>query len=66
MVRDPVQERLGDIINEKKKGVKRTSRPAAETAEQPTNVVSIMDALRRSVAAEAKTRKSRPRGDNDE
>lgn len=63
MVRDPVQERLSDLINEKKRGAAR--RPAAkpEAEEAPSNVVNIMDALRRSVAAESKTNKPRsPKG----
>lgn len=49
MVRDPVQERLLDIIAAKKKGrpVKAKAPPAP-----PSNVVSIMDALRKSIAEE--------------
>jgi DNA end-binding protein Ku len=59
MVRDPVQERLIDIINEKKKGAPPTkAKSAPEPA--PSNVVNIMDALRKSVAAEAKTKKPPP------
>ena len=53
MVRDPVQERLIDIINEKKKGAPR-AKAKAEPAPAPSNVISIMDALRRSVAAEGR------------
>jgi DNA end-binding protein Ku len=63
MVRDPVQERLSELINEKKRGA--TRRPAAkpEPEEAPSNVVNIMDALRRSVAAESKTKPPRsPKG----
>src|SRR3546814_2489225 len=44
MVRDPVQERLLDIIKSKKKG-RRPSKPR-ETPEPPSNVVNIMDALK--------------------
>lgn len=50
-VADPVQERLVDIIEAKRKGRK----PAKKTTpkkDQPDNVVSIMDALKRSIAAE--------------
>jgi DNA end-binding protein Ku len=58
MVHDPVQERIVDIINEKKKG-RPVSKPKAEPEPQATggNVVNIMDALRRSVDAEAKGKK---------
>ena len=56
MVRDPVQEKLIQIIDEKKKGAPPVkSKAAPEPA--PSNVVNIMDALRKSVAAEAKTKK---------
>ncbi len=51
MVRDPVQERLLDIIAAKKKGKKRPKK--AEPDEAPSGkVVSIMDALKKSIAAE--------------
>jgi len=52
MVRDPVQERLLEIIAAKKKG----RRPARAKAapERPSNVISIMDALRRSIASEGR------------
>ena len=56
MVRDPVQERLLDIISEKKKGAPARPRAKDEGAPAPSNVVNIMDALRRSVAAEAKSK----------
>ena len=59
MVADPVQARLIDIIEEKKKGAKKAkAKPSAEP-EPPSNVVNIMDALRRSVAAAAKKTKGR-------
>ncbi len=54
MVRDPVQERLTDIINEKKKGAPR-AKAKVEPAPAPSNVINIMDALRRSVAAEGRS-----------
>ena len=51
MVADPVQAKLLDIIEAKKKGAKKAkAKPSAEP-EPPSNVINIMDALRRSVAA---------------
>lgn len=61
MVRDPVQERLKDIIEAKKK--KKGKKPAKtkkkeEEPETPSNVISIMDALKKSISEEKKkTRK---------
>lgn len=55
MVDDPVQARLGEIIEEKKRAKKRRKpRPKAEPAKAAPegNVVSIMDALRNSIANE--------------
>jgi DNA end-binding protein Ku len=60
MVHDPVQERLVEIINGKRKNVRPAPRKA-ESGATAANVVNIMDALRRSVAAEAKGKKSKPR-----
>ena len=57
MVHDPVQERLSDLINERKRGAARRPAAKAEPEAAPSNVVNIMDALRRSVAAESKTKK---------
>jgi len=55
MVSDPVQASLLDLIASKKKGRKKAARPKAEAAEAPPgNVVNIMDALRKSLAAEGK------------
>lgn len=56
MVADPVQAKLLEIIAAKKKGRKR---PARVTAAEPPrgNVINIMDALRKSIAAEARPRK---------
>ena len=52
MVTDPVQEQLLRIIAAKKRG-KRPAKP--KKAEEPSgNVVSIMDALKRSIRSEAK------------
>lgn len=60
MVCDPVQERLLDIIAAKRKGRKRPAARKAEPApEEGGNVVSIVDALRRSLAAEGKGGKKR-------
>src|SRR5271154_1146550 len=56
MVADPVQAKLIDIIEAKKKGAKKAkAKPSAEP-EPPSNVINIMDALRRSVAAAKKTK----------
>ena len=51
MVQDPVQDRLFEIIEAKKKGRKR---PTKVKEEKPAsdNVVSIMDALKSSIAAD--------------
>lgn len=57
MVSDPVQDRLKAIIAAKKKGRKRPEKP--KNAPPPDNVVNIMDALRRSIAAESKGGKKR-------
>jgi DNA end-binding protein Ku len=55
MVDDPVQERLLDVIAAKKKGRKR---PAKAKSPPPTsgNVISIMDALRKSIKSEGKSK----------
>ncbi|NEX45908.1 Ku protein [Pseudotabrizicola algicola] len=57
MASDPVQDRLLDLIAAKKKGRKRPAKPKAAPAE-PSNVVSIMDALKRSLAAETSGKSS--------
>jgi DNA end-binding protein Ku len=57
MTHDPVQERLLDIIQAKKKG-----KPAPKTKARPErvgNVIDIMDALRKSIAANQKSPKKR-------
>lgn len=54
MVDDPVQDKLLDIIAAKKKGRKRKPVAKAETPEAPSNVINIMDALRKSLAADGK------------
>jgi DNA end-binding protein Ku len=55
MVGDPVQARLLDIIASKKKG-NRPPNPKLQP-ERPSNVVSIMDALRKSIAREKQPKK---------
>ena len=54
MVADPVQERLLDIIEAKKSGAGKVKARARAEPEPPSNVINIMDALRRSVAAAKK------------
>lgn len=58
MVNDPVQESLLKLIDEKKKALK-PKKKTAKTKEAPaSNVINIMDALRKSVADELKSRKA--------
>ncbi len=60
MVIDPVQDRLIDIIADKKKALKKSSKAKAKapaSAPAPSNVINIMDALKKSVAAETRTGK---------
>ncbi|WP_342641808.1 Ku protein [Rhodoligotrophos ferricapiens] len=62
LMSDPVQDRLLDMIEAKKKGRKRPAKARAKAAsetEAPTgdNVVSIVDALKRSLEAEGKKSK---------
>ncbi len=57
MVGDPVQEKLKEIIaakQKKKPKGKAKAKPAPEP-ETPTNVVNIMDALRKSISQEKKS-----------
>jgi len=56
LVADPVQESLLEIIAAKRRG-KRRKAPKAVAAERPGNVVSILDALRSSIAAERPKRR---------
>ncbi len=51
---DPVQDRLQDLINAKLKGRKPVKQAKEEEPERPANVVSILDALRKSVETESK------------
>jgi DNA end-binding protein Ku len=60
MVIDPVQDRLLDIIADKKKALRKPSKAKAKapaSAPAPSNVINIMDALKKSVAAENRTGK---------
>jgi DNA end-binding protein Ku len=57
LAHDPVQDRLLDIIASKKRKGGRRAPPEPEPEAPPAgNVVNIMDALRRSLAAEGKGR----------
>jgi DNA end-binding protein Ku len=56
MVDDPVQDRLLDIIASKKKGRKPAKAARAEP-EAPSNVINIMDALRKSLSSEGKSKR---------
>ncbi|MFP3546950.1 Ku protein [Rhizobium sp. SIMBA_035] len=60
MVNDPIQESLLALIEEKKKLVKprKKSAKSKEAATPASNVINIMDALRKSVADELKSRKA--------
>lgn len=56
MVHDPVQARLLDIIASKKTGAKRPAKAKAEPETAPSNVINIMDALRKSISGEKKAK----------
>lgn len=59
MVVDPVQDRLLDIIKAKKKQHKKPARGktrAPASPSKPSNVINIMDALKKSVAAETRVK----------
>lgn len=58
MAQDPVQAQLLDIISEKKKEQK-PARGKKQAPAAPSNVVNIMDALRKSIDAEKRTPKRR-------
>lgn len=53
LVADPVQDKLLDIIDAKKKALKKPAKSKAKSPAPtpPSNVVNIMDALKKSVAA---------------
>jgi DNA end-binding protein Ku len=52
LVEDPVQDRLLDLIEEKKKGRKPPRKAKADEPRESGKVISIIDALKRSIAAE--------------
>jgi DNA end-binding protein Ku len=60
MVNDPIQESLLKIIAEKKKALKpnKKTAKAKDNAAPASNVINIMDALKKSLADELKTRKA--------
>jgi DNA end-binding protein Ku len=60
MVNDPIQEALLKIIADKKKSMRplKKSKGKAEQPETKGNVINIMDALKKSLADEMKTRKA--------
>ncbi|MFB2608139.1 Ku protein, partial [Rhizobium phaseoli] len=62
MASDPVQDRLLDLIEAKKKLMKKPARAKTKGKEKaepaPSNVINIMEALRKSVDAE--NRSGRP------
>lgn len=60
LVVDPVQDRLLEIIDAKKKAMKKPAKARSKTsavAKAPGNVINIMDALKKSVAAETRSGK---------
>ncbi|MBB3980070.1 DNA end-binding protein Ku [Rhizobium azooxidifex] len=61
MVRDPIQTSLLNLIEEKKKTLKpkKSAKGKNSKTEPKSNVINIMDALRSSVDAELKARKTR-------
>ena len=53
LVSDPVQDKLLEIIEAKRKKTKRPAKAkASEAKATPNNVINIMDALRKSVETE--------------
>lgn len=58
LVSDPVQDRLLEIIEAKRKKMKRPAKAkGGEPKAAPSNVINIMDALRKSVEAQDRPRK---------
>ena len=56
MLGDPVQAKLLDIIAAKKKGRKRAAIAKTEMEPAPSNVINIMDALKKSIASEGRSK----------
>lgn len=52
LVSDPVQDKLFEVIEARRKQAKRPARKAAPPKSAPSNVVNIMDALRKSLEEE--------------
>jgi len=59
LVQDPVQEHLLEIIAAKKKGLRLVRKSKDAPSERQSNVISIMDALKKSLDADGKRKKSR-------
>lgn len=57
MTRDPVQERLLELIGSKKRRRRASPKAAPQPTPTPSNVVSIMDALKKSLRSKAKPEK---------
>ncbi|MBU2329324.1 MAG: Ku protein [Alphaproteobacteria bacterium] len=57
LVRDPVEERLHEIIENRTKTPKRAKPKESSAPERKDNVIDIMEALRRSLASEKKPAK---------
>ena len=60
MVSDPVQDALLDIIAKKKKALKPSRKGKTKGEDRPSggNVIDIMDALRKSLAAGGKGKRA--------
>ncbi|TJV42439.1 MAG: Ku protein, partial [Mesorhizobium sp.] len=57
MTGDPVQARLLEIIASKKKGKKGPAKAKGKAEQPASNVINIMDALRKSIGSEPGKRK---------
>jgi DNA end-binding protein Ku len=54
MAEDPVQDRLLEIIKQRKKGAKKIKQPVRSAVPGRDNVIDIMSALKKSIAGERK------------
>jgi DNA end-binding protein Ku len=59
LVGDPVQDRLQELIESRKKGRKPRRKSAKEGPTDPGKVISLIDALKRSIATETGTPRKR-------